>query len=302
MTSQGFVQRGFSRLVMSVIVLALAAGCSSSDSPDLLAGPSPTVQTGSDSPATTAYQSVYGAAGTTTQTESPASTLTTARMLPPGSALPSDSDCAARVVKAPEVRPGNKTFNNTRGRQKGIREKWLDRVTGDFTGTTDEILQWGACKWGIDPDIVRAQAAKESYWHMSTLGDYGSKPAECPPAHPIGVDGRPGLCPESVGLLQARYLYSGPPAGRPTWPEIEESTAYNVDFAYAYWRSCYEGDLTWLNTADRGRDYAAGDVWGCVGAWFSGRWYTADANQYVAAVRDYANTRIWTTASFINAR
>ena len=29
------------------------------------------------------------------------------------------------------------------------------RVTGNFTGTTDMILQWAACKWGIDEDIVR---------------------------------------------------------------------------------------------------------------------------------------------------
>ena len=88
--------------------------------------------------------------------------------LPPGAALPSEHECAGRVVKTPEVRPGNTAFNEARGRQKDIREKWLDRVTGDFSGTTDEILQWTACKWGIDLDIVRAQAAKESYWHMTT--------------------------------------------------------------------------------------------------------------------------------------
>lgn len=206
------------------------------------------------------------------------------------------------MVKTPEVRPGNTPFNQVRGQQKNIAEKWLDRVTGDFTGTTDEILQWAACKWGIDIDIVRAQAAKESYWNMTNLGDFGSDPTACPPKHPIGVDGKSGQCPQSVGILQIRYQYSGPPAGRPTWPEAEESTAYNVDFTYAYWRSCYEGDLSWLNTVDRGRDYAAGDPWGCVGTWFSGRWYTPPAIEYIDAVHTYATTRIWTTASFINAR
>jgi hypothetical protein len=29
-------------------------------------------------------------------------------------------------------------------------------VTGDYTGTTDEILQWLSCKWGIDIDMIRA--------------------------------------------------------------------------------------------------------------------------------------------------
>ena len=27
------------------------------------------------------------------------------------------------------------------------------------------------------------------------------------------------------------------------------------------------------NTVERNGTYAAGDVWGCVGLWFSGRWY-----------------------------
>src|SRR5579884_2247822 len=29
-------------------------------------------------------------------------------------------------------------------------------VTGHFTGTTDEILQWAAYKWGFSPDLLRA--------------------------------------------------------------------------------------------------------------------------------------------------
>ena len=261
------LRRGAPRWAIAVVVLAVAAGCSA--------------------PSTATSPSDESGAETT---------------LPPGAALPSDLECAGRVVPAAEVRPGNTNFNQTRGRQKNIAEKWLDRVTGDFSGTTDEILQWAACKWGIDVDIVRAQAAKESYWKMTTLGDFGPNQADCPPGHVLGADGQRGKCPESVGILQVRYQYSGPPAGRPTWPEAETSTAYNVDFAYAYWRSCYEGDLTWLNTVERGQDYAAGDAWGCVGAWFSGRWYTQPAKDYIAAVKAYATKRIWTTSSFVNAR
>ena len=223
-----------------------------------------------------------------------------AQTLPPGAALPSDAECAARVVKAAEVRPANEHFNQTRGMQKNINEKWLDRVTGDFTGTTDEILQWAACKWGIDADIVRAQAAKESYWTMSNLGDFGTDPAACVPGHEIGVDGKAGECPQSVGIMQIRYPYHGPPAGRPTWPEAAQSTAYNVDYTYAIWRSCYEGDFDWLNTLEHGATYAPGDVWGCVGLWFSGRWHTQPADDYIAAVRSYFDERVWTTGSFIN--
>jgi hypothetical protein len=244
-----------------------------------------------------------GSASTTTANETPAAARPAALLtLPPGSPLPSDLECAGRVVKTPEIRPANAVFNQSRGRQKNIPEKWLDRVTGDFSGTTEEILQWAACKWGINLDIVRAQAAKESYWNQANLGDYGTNPAECPPAHPLGVDGKPGQCPESFGIVQVRYQHHGPPAQRPTWPEAERSTAYNLDYTYAIWRGCYEGDLSWLNNFDRGKDYGAGDEWGCVGVWFSGRWYTPPANEYISAVRDYAKTRIWTTSSFINAR
>jgi autotransporter family porin len=38
----------------------------------------------------------------------------------------------------------------------------MDRVTGNFTGTTDEIIQWAAHKWGIDEDVVRSVATAES--------------------------------------------------------------------------------------------------------------------------------------------
>jgi soluble lytic murein transglycosylase-like protein len=31
-----------------------------------------------------------------------------------------------------------------------------------FRGTTDEIIRWAAWKWGIDEDLLRAVAARES--------------------------------------------------------------------------------------------------------------------------------------------
>jgi autotransporter family porin len=77
------------------------------------------------------------------------------------------------------------------------------------------------------------------------------------------------------------------------------SSAYNVDYTYFRWWSCYQGDETWLNQFERGRDYAAGDAWGCVGLWFSGRWYFNNAD-YLAAVDEYLDDRIWETPPFIN--
>jgi len=57
------------------------------------------------------------------------------------------------------------------------------RIDGNFTGTTDEIIRWGACKWGFDEDIVRAVAVNESYWRQSQLGDLVNGPFSAPQTH-----------------------------------------------------------------------------------------------------------------------
>jgi autotransporter family porin len=174
--------------------------------------------------------------------------------------------------------------------QPGISFPLGARADGRFTGTTDEVIQWAACKWGIDEDIVRAQVAKESWWHQNARGDWTSTTSSCGPT----LRGT-NPCPESVGLAQVRYLYH-----TPAFEGSLVSSAYNLDYTYAVWRDCYEGNATWLNQFERGRDYGRGDVWGCVGLWFSGRWYTAPATQYIADVQAYLAQRVWEQPSFLN--
>jgi autotransporter family porin len=249
---------------------------------------------------------------TTTTTRPPATAPPGAaparfRTLPPGSALPSSATCAAQVRSRPE--PESKGSNAAANRRTGhgLGAGFFDpgatdpragrdirpRVDGAFTGTTKEILRWAACKWGIDEDLVFAQAAIESWWRQDTEGDFGSTAANCAPGHGIGADGRAGQCPESFGILQNRF-----PFERSAWPGAEQSTAMNADTAYAIWRACYEGYERWLNDVDRGRQYAAGDAEGCQGRWFAGRWHTAAADEYIARVRDYLDRRIWETPEF----
>ena len=215
------------------------------------------------------------AATTTTTTRAP--TTTTAApagrfaTLAPGSALPSGTACTARVRPAAETRPQNATYVATVGTKANTL---YPRVDGQFKGTTDQVLQWTACKWGIDEDVVRAQIAVESWWSMLTVGDNG----------------------ESFGLGQVRVPY------QPTAfvdDNAKRSAAYNVDYMYAVFRSCYEGELTWLNTVDHVGTYAAGDLWGCIGVWFSGRWHTPAAEGYIAKVQDYLTQRVWTTPGFL---
>jgi hypothetical protein len=91
--------------------------------------------------------------------------------LPVGSALPrGDADCANRVTRNPwEPRPENNTANHTVPSGTvpwNNNPSWTywsafialrNKVTGNFTGTTGEIIQWAACKWGIDEDLIRAE-------------------------------------------------------------------------------------------------------------------------------------------------
>lgn len=251
------------------------------------------------------------AGATAAPTAKPTTTIPTATpgtghfsTLPPGSALPSDAQCAAAVKPRPENKGVNAIYNATRGNQQlgedifaGDDPRALTqirpRVTGNFVGSTDEILQWAACKWGIDEDIVRAQAATESFWQQTAKGDWTTDGSICAPGHGPGVDGRPGQCPESWGILQNRYTYE-----KSAWPGIESSTAFNADTAYAIWRACYEGYEVWLNDVEQGQPYASGDAWGCVGRWFAGRWHTPPAEEYISRVKGNLADRIWEQPSF----
>jgi hypothetical protein len=229
------------------------------------------------------------------------------RTLAPGAGLPSDSQCAAwvRSRPLPERKAANRSFNQVTGQHVGsglfdpgatdpkANSRIAPRIDGAFTGTTQEILRWTACKWGIDENLVYAQAAVESWWRQTTQGDFGSDASACAPGHGLGADGQAGQCPQSFGILQNRY-----PFERSTWPGIARSTAMNADTAYGIWRACFEGYEHWLNDVERGRQYGAGDALGCMGRWFSGRWHTAPAEQYVAKVKDYLARRIWETPDF----
>jgi autotransporter family porin len=228
--------------------------------------------------------------------------------LGPGAALPSGSQCASwvRGRPLPERKAANRAANHATAQHVGslfdpgatdpkADSRIAARVDGAFTGTTQEILRWTACKWGIDENLVYAQAAVESWWRQSTEGDWAGDASACAPGHGLGADGRAGQCPQSFGILQNRYPYE-----RSTWPGIQRSTAMNADTAYAIWRACFEGYEHWLNDVSN-RHYGPGDAWGCVGRWFSGRWHTGPAELYVVKVKDYLAGRIWEMHDFQEA-
>ncbi len=212
--------------------------------------------------------------------------------LPPGSALPDGERCAQLVTDEPstENRPENNTMNSTvvtipPVEIDGADSFWNDalapRITGDFAGTTEQILRWGACKWGFDEDVTKARAVTESSWRSSRAGDETDDGQLC---DLIGLD---APCPQSYGLLQVKGTVH-----RGTYPSTIESSAYGVDYAMAWLRACFEGSMVWLNV-EGDLPYEIGDEFGCVGAWFSGRWWDTPANEYVGEVRFHLEERTW---------
>jgi hypothetical protein len=226
--------------------------------------------------------------------------------LPPGSALPSESVCAGRVSPSSELRPDNNTANHNvpTAAQIGNLQPWTPligmdgksdslrrQITGNYTGTTDEILQWVACKWGIDVNIVRAEAVQESNWHQSQLGDYTTTQSLCPPGAWNGSS-----CYQSYGILQIKYTYF-----KTEWPMSQQDTAFNAEFVYGWIRNCYEGWADYLYNLTPSPGYAsyhAGDIWGCLGFWFSGGWYTSGAINYINIIKQDYQQKPWLQPGF----
>lgn len=191
----------------------------------------------------------------------------------PGTDPLTDAEAAARVnqtnweprrenAQENQRRPSDEQLEDFRRRSEMLNRR---RVTGRYRGTTDEIIQWAARKWGFDPDLFRAVAAVESWWKMSTVGDGGL----------------------SFGLFQMKKTHHC------CLPLSSKYTAFNADYYGAILRSYYDGRQTWLNDFERGERYGAGDLWGSVGSWFAGRWRTGPALDYVRKVQQALRDEPW---------
>jgi hypothetical protein len=201
---------------------------------------------------------------------------------------------------------------------------WLrPRVTGAHVGTTDENIQWAACKWGISDNLLRAIAVHESTWTQYDTypsgrcvvtmgcGDMITQPSAasreyCSFISQAGYDyerdyGR-GRCPETfsiVGVMSWQDPAWGamPHNQNGTFPFNRDSTAFALDYLASFLRGCYEGWIPWL--ADSGdKSYTAGYLWGCVGVWYAGAWESAAAKTYTASIRTGLRNRTWLKRSF----
>ena len=192
-----------------------------------------------------------------------------------GTSLPrSDAYCASQVQPMAENVAANTTANHTVPSGSVQFGPWAQRIAyfkdvdGDFTGTTGEILEWAACKWGWDQDYAMAEAVIESGWRQSEVGT------------------------NSYGILQVKVSPTGTsPSTNMGWggyPWVQQSTALDADAQMAYLRACYDGDTPWL-----GNGYQAGNAWGCIGSWFSGDWLSAAADGYISRVQAALNSQAW---------
>jgi hypothetical protein len=257
------------------------------------------------------------------------------------SSLPGDAACSSQVHYSTwEPRPDNTGPNHVMpdpgavhsalaarpvASIDGADPRWdswlLRRVDGQFTGTTDEIFQWAACKWGLPDNLLRAIAVRESTWYeyetyasgrpvvdwgMGDMMPSGTSGAAeyCDTIAQYGHDYQhdfgPGICPQTfsiAGVMSWQAPSWGKMAGNQngTFPFSRQSTAFAVDYLASQLRGCYNGWEYWLK--DSG-GYAAGDMWGCVGAWYAGDWHSADANGYISRVRGELTNVTWLEADW----
>lgn len=192
---------------------------------------------------------------------------------PAGTALPSEASCSDQVHQSGwEPRPQNDGENQTTPNVSGVngyagmehQDQTWGRVHGNYVGTTDEEIQFAACKWGLDDNVIRAEAIVESNWDMDQLGDFG----DC------------GSGAASFGLLQIKKC-----AHPGTYPNSANSTSFNLDYYGALIRGCANGWDYVTNTQN--------DVWGCVGRWYSGGWHDSGAQWYIGEVQRELAEKNW---------
>jgi hypothetical protein len=150
--------------------------------------------------------------------------------------------------------------------------------------TTDQIIRWAACKWGIDENYMRGQAWEESTWSAYDTGDLRIIEAICSAGNWDGWQPN-GYCFQSYGIIQSKaYDFNN-------WPMSLDSTAFNLDFRGANWRACINGDYSYLIGPAQTPGYPsypngtpAQMEMGCLGADLSGSWFDPSAIDYYTTI------------------
>ncbi len=174
-------------------------------------------------------------------------------------------------------------------------------VTGDFRGSTDEIIQWAAAKWGIPVDWLRAQYMQESGWCDNKLGDLTTvTPAiynQYPPQ--ARVPGTNDVY-ESMGISQVKWIPDGS-VGAGTEPLRWQSAGFNVDYQAAIVRFFYDNPGG-VRSSWRDPSYQPDQPWNSIAGWYNPYpWGNAGQQSYVQDVQHQLLYRTWTQVSASNS-
>lgn len=222
--------------------------------------------------------------------------------LPPAATLPTEASCATAANQSnfPETSSWNvddgtgwnannqiwttpSYFFTNAGSQIAYPNIDFANVDGNYTGSTQDIIRWAACKWGADEDWAYAESQEETGgWHNDCAQLHGGigcgEGGDCsnPDGSQISGSSYANLSflgfattnssggfvgPDSVtadclttwaswGIIQSKVNY----AEWYTWPMIAISTAWGEDYRWAKYRSCMNGDAA---SRFNNSDYAA---------------------------------------------
>jgi len=290
-------------------------------------------------------------------TPTPTATPVHYSMRGPGAVLPAEAACASQVDATPsrENAAWNEDdgtgYNSNQPPPGGVPAYFYANapcctelpnadfagVDGTYGGTSDDIFRVYACKWGIDEDYVRAEAWVESEWHQDCAAAHGgsgcneagdlNNPSGCstglkvttitPNGEFCALQGFGGLASPSQyaswSIFQTKVYYNWM-----TWPMIEESTPFAVDYRLAEMRGCVNGDQYGYFEAQSAT--SAGDyrdavnaaqsnpngwskiagwtnlqylAYGCIDAHYSGDWFSGSSDSYLGEFLNALNTAPW---------
>jgi hypothetical protein len=217
-------------------------------------------------------------------------------------------------MPAAETRPGNTTANQYRpssaeltafmygevdvyGQNAVQGNPYFTHVTGGFSGTTDEIIQWAAAKWGIPPDWLRAQDVLESHWYQSGTGDLTT--VANPSAYPSYSIVSSTQVYQSLGIGQIRWNHPDKNTSGPgTEPLRWKSTAFNLDYQGALERFYFDNPGN-LRSSWGDSTYAPCENWLSLGGWYEPwPWNNTGQQDYITKVQSYLASRTWAQPGF----
>jgi hypothetical protein len=244
----------------------------------------------------------------------------------------SDHSAAALVTREPETRPFNARRYKIAGRrypplngytptaaelhaflhsrlsdgrtvvQFNPYFKFVDGRDGLRNPSTDDLIQWGAHKWGIPENWLRAQYVQESYWNGFQTGDQATVPRSWYTLYPIQARVPNSLAVyESMGITQVKWIADGS-VGAGTEPLRWRSTAFNLDYQAATVRFYYDNP-SGARSSWGDQTYSPCDGWASVGGWFEPYpWHNDGQQEYIAKVQQRLRDREWATSTFTGWR